>query len=73
MNIFPWYHYNDDIAAFLKFLLSVFISRGQALALTGKIPIFDIVSFEPALQHIFPNKKIILDTGMNLSIEVERS
>lgn len=28
MNIFPWYHYNDDIAAFLKFLLSVFISRG---------------------------------------------
>ena len=41
--------------------------------MTDKVPTFKKVSFEPALQHIFPNKKNIRGTGVNFSIEVERS
>ena len=61
------------MAAFLKFIVFVYISQGLALTWTDKVPTFKKVSFEPALQHIFPNKKNIQGTGVNFSIEVERS
>ena len=41
--------------------------------MTDKVPTFKKVSFEPALQHIFPNEKNIRGTGVNFSTEVERS
>ena len=40
--------------------------------MTDKVPTFKKVSFEPALQYIFSNKKNIQRTGVNFSIEVER-